>query len=199
MPACLPPLEAEWRARVSLVAWSIAMLLASRGLRKSIQERPQLRGATSHATTVIASNANFRLRRRARSHRQRDNCAETPEGPSDSRTIDLGSGCKIGLRDRNSPTCTLSQNGYGDINCTRKIYTAGHAPLPSTPSCAPARQWLQTGLVGAKLATVMNASREIYKPRTLFHPRQRPHAYPRANSFALNLEILTTLARTSAV
>ena len=98
MPACLPPLEAEWRARVSLVAWSIAMLLASPGLRKSTQERPQLRGATSHATTVIASNANFRIRRRARSHRQRDNCGQTSEGPSDSRTIDLGSGCKIGNR-----------------------------------------------------------------------------------------------------
>ena len=102
MPACLPPLEAEWRARVSLAARSIAMLtpcfLLREGFAKSIQERPQLRGATRHATTVIASNANFRIRRRARSHRQRDNCGQTSEGPSDSRTIDLGSGCKIGNR-----------------------------------------------------------------------------------------------------
>ena len=48
MPACLPPLEAEWRARVSLAARSIAMLmpcfLLREGFAKSIQERPQLHG-----------------------------------------------------------------------------------------------------------------------------------------------------------
>ena len=31
--------------------------------------------------------------------------------------------CKKGLRDRNSPTCTLSQNGYGAEWITLRLFT----------------------------------------------------------------------------
>ena len=45
-------------------------------------------------------------------------------------------GTKKGLRDRNSPTCTLSQNGYGDssivallhVLCHEECDTGGDAP-----------------------------------------------------------------------
>ena len=37
--------------------------------------------------------------------------------------------CKKGLRDRNSPTCTLSQNGYGDVF----VKTAHHWRCSDTP------------------------------------------------------------------
>ena len=107
----------------------------------------------SHATTVIASKTtNLRIRRRTRSHRQRDNCAQRSEGPSHSRAVDLRSGCKIGLRDRNSLTCTLSQNGYGNNHFMPKIYTAGHVPPPANSLMRTRAQvvadkacWSQTG------------------------------------------------------
>ena len=42
-----------------------------------------------------------------------------------SRRIEPGT--KKGLRDRNSPTCTLSQNGYGDLSIVSLLHVLGHA------------------------------------------------------------------------
>ena len=51
---------------------------------------------------------------------------------------------KKGLRDRNSPTCTLSQNGYGEKrsasnSCGKTQELAASVALPRANACAPTR------------------------------------------------------------
>ena len=84
-----------------------------------------------------------------------------------------------GLRDRNSPTCTLSQNGYGDPSCQVCDGPLSGAPSARAGHTAPRLHWVLPGSVLETLFVNVPASfsnrahvrlwvRRGLRPRTVY-------------------------------